>query len=324
MKLIKLLVFLFALCLANSASAQNYPTKLITLVVPYAVGGGSDFVARLLGLILTEVLEQSVIIENHTGAGGLIGVELVARAPVNSHTLLLADASLTISPVVNKKSTYSATQDFEPIALVAYTPYVFITPATASADSLLDDVAQARSQPNKLSIGSAGSDSDSGSGSHFAGELFQLKTHLKLIHIPYKRSGQVTVDTMSGQVNSSFATAPSVVQNYKSDKLKILAAASHQRSAALPDVPVFSELGFKNVVITNWYGVLALGGTSTQIVERLSQELARIMQLTDVRERLNSAALKPMNSTPQSFSEHIASELSKWEYVAREAKIQLD
>ncbi len=320
MTLIKWLAFSFVLCLAGKASAQNYPTKPIKLVVPYAAGGGSDFVARLLGLKLTEFLEQSVIIENRPGAGGLIGAELVARAPADGYTLLLADASFTISPVINKKSRYSATQDFAPIALIADTPYVFITPATESANTLLDYIAQARAQPNKISIGSAGN----GSGSHLAGELFQLNAHLKLIHIPYKSSGQVTVDTMSGQVQSSFATAPSVVQNYKSGKLKILAAASPKRSAALPDVPVFAELGFKDVVITNWYGVLAPNATSPQIIERLSRELARIMQLPDMHERLNSAALEPMTSTPQSFSEHIATELSKWKYVVREAKIQIE
>ena len=320
MKLVKLLLFSFALCLVDNASAQIYPTKPIKLVVPYAAGGGSDFVARLLGLKLTEALGQSIIIENRPGAGGLIGAELVARAPADGYTLLLADASFTISPVVNKKPSYHAVKDFAPIALVADTPYVFITPATSSSSTLLDYVAQARTQPNQISIGSAGN----GSGSHLAGELFQLNANLKLIHIPYKSSGQVTIDTMSGQVQSSFATAPSVVQNYKSGKLKILAAASPKRTAALPDVPVFAELGFKDVVITNWYGVLAPSGTSTQIVERLSQELARIVKLPDVREQLNGAALEPMTSTPQSFSEHIATELSKWEFVVREAKIQID
>ena len=293
MKLVKLLLFSFALCWAYAASAQNYPTKPIKIVVPYAAGGGSDFVAR---------------------------AELVARAVADGYTLLLADASFTISPVVNKKSSYHAIKDFAPIALVADTPYVFITPATESASTLLEYVAQARAQPNKISLGSAGN----GSGSHLAGELFQLNANLKLIHIPYKSSGQVTIDTMSGQVQSSFATAPSVVQNYKSGKLKILASASSKRSAALPDVPLFTELGFKEVVITNWYGVLAPAGTSPQIVERLSQELARIVQLPDVRERLNGAALEPMQSTPQLFSEHIATELSKWEFIVREAKIQID
>ena len=183
---------------------------------------GSDFVARLIGLKLTEVLGQSIIIDNRPGAGGLIGAELVARAVADGYTLLLADASFTISPVVNKKSSYHAIKDFAPIALVADTPYVFITPATESASTLLEYVAQARAQPNKISLGSAGN----GSGSHLAGELFQLNANLKLIHIPYKSSGQVTIDTMSGQVQSSFATAPSVVQNYKSGKLKILASAS--------------------------------------------------------------------------------------------------
>ena len=232
MKLVKLLLFSFALCWAYAASAQNYPTKPIKLVVPYAAGGGSDFVARLIGLKLTEVLGQSIIIDNRPGAGGLIGAELVARAVADGYTLLLADASFTISPVVNKKSSYHAIKDFAPIALVADTPYVFITPATESASTLLEYVAQARAQPNKISLGSAGN----GSGSHLAGELFQLNANLKLIHIPYKSSGQVTIDTMSGQVQSSFATAPSVVQNYKSGKLKILASASSKRSAALPDV----------------------------------------------------------------------------------------
>jgi tripartite-type tricarboxylate transporter receptor subunit TctC len=320
MKRVGLLLVFSGLFWMHGPWAQTYPIKPIKLIVPYAAGGGSDFVARLVGVKLTEALEQSVIIENRPGAGGLIGAELVARAPADGYTLLLADASFTISPVVNKKPSYSAIDSFSPIALVADTPYVFIAPAESPASNLLEYVNLARAQPNKISIGSAGN----GSGSHLAGELFQLGANLHLIHIPYKSSGQVTMDTMSGQVQSSFATAPSVVQNYKSGKLKILAAASAKRSAALPDVPTFAELGFKQVVITNWYGVLAPSGTASQIIGRISKELAQIVQQSDVRERLSDAALEPMFLTPRSFSEHIAAELSKWEFVVREAKIQID
>lgn len=312
-------LFALSLC-AFAAASQGYPNKSIRLIVPYAAGGGSDFVARIVGNKLSDVLGQTVVVDNRPGAGGLIGAEIAARAPADGYTLLLADASFTISPVVNKKASYSATKDFIPVALVADTPYVFITPSTEPSNTLQEFVALAKSEPGKISIGSAGN----GSGSHLAGELFQLNAGLNLIHIPYKSSGQVTSDTMTGQVRSSFATAPSVVQSYKSGRLKILAAASPRRSAALPDVPVFAELGYKDVVITNWYGVLAPAGTPADIVDRLSQEITRIVAMPEVKERLNGAALEPITATSKQFAELISSELSKWEYVVREAKIQAD
>lgn len=308
------------LALVAPVAAQDYPVKPLRLIVPYAAGGGSDFVARIVGTRLGEALGQSVVVDNRPGAGGLIGAEIAARAPADGYTLLLADASFTISPVVNRKTSYNATRDFVPVALVADTPYVFITPSTEPSNSLTEFVALAKSRPGQISIGSAGN----GSGSHLAGELFQLNAGLKLIHIPYKSSGQVTADTMTGQVQSSFATAPSVVQSYKSGKLKILAAASPKRSAALPDVPVFSELGYKDVVITNWYGVMAPAGTPVAIVDKLSAEIRRIVGIAEVRERLAGAALEPIDATQQQFAELIARELVKWEYVVREASIQTD
>ena len=320
MKLLRIFLLLVFTHCAFAVAAQGYPSKPVRLIVPYAAGGGSDFVARIIGVKLNEALGQAVVVDNRPGAGGLIGAEVVARAPADGYTLLLADASFTISPVVNKKASYSATKDFVPIALVADTPYVFMTPSTEPASTLQEFVALAKSQPGKISIGSAGN----GSGSHLAGELFQLNAGLKLIHIPYKSSGQVTSDTMTGQVQSSFATAPSVVQSYKSGRLKILAAASPKRSAALPDVPVFAELGYKDVVITNWYGVLAPAGTPADIVDRLSQEIARILKMPEVRERLIGVALEPIAATPKQFADLISSEISRWEYVVREAGIQTD
>lgn len=320
MKLLRLSIFLVFSHCAFAVAAQGYPTKPIRLIVPYAAGGGSDFVARIIGVKLNEALGQAVVVDNRPGAGGLIGAEAAARATADGYTLLLADSSFTISPVVNKKASYSATSDFVPIALVADTPYVFITPSTEPSNTLQEFVALAKSEPGKISIGSAGN----GSGSHLAGELFQLNAGMKLIHIPYKSSGQVTSDTMTGQVQSSFATAPSVVQSYRSGRLKILAAASPKRSAALPDVPVFAELGYKDVVITNWYGVLAPAGTPADIISRLSEEIARIVRMPDVKERLMGAALEPIDATPKQFGELISSEISRWEYIVREAKIQTD
>ena len=203
MNLLRLFILLVFSHCAFAVAAQDYPSKPIRLIVPYAAGGGSDFVARILGIKLNEALGQAVVVDNRPGAGGLIGAEVAARAPADGYTLLLADASFTISPVVNKKASYSATRDFAPIALVADTPYVFITPSTEPSSTLQEFVALAKSQPGKISIGSAGN----GSGSHLAGELFQLNAGIQLIHIPYKSSGQVTSDTMTGQVQSSFATA---------------------------------------------------------------------------------------------------------------------
>ena len=301
------------------AAAQQYPNKPIRMIVPFAPGGGSDIVARIVGQKMTEAMGQTVVVDNRPGAASMLGTELAAHAPADGYTLLLADSSFTINQAYFRKPSYNMKQ-FTPVALVADTPYVLIAHPSVAAITVKDFIALAKAQPGKINLGSSGN----GSGSHIAGELFQLDTGVKLNHIPYKGSGPSTADTVAGQIQASFATAPGAVPFYKAGRLKILAAASPKRSGALPDVPTFTELGFKNVLVTNWYGVVTAAGTPRPVVQRLYGEVARATKLPDVRERLAAIALDPIEANTGQFDELVSSEIKRWAKVIADAKIQME
>jgi tripartite-type tricarboxylate transporter receptor subunit TctC len=302
---------------ATAVGAQQYPNKPIRMIVPYAPGGGSDIVARIVGQRMTEAMGQTVVVDNRPGAAGMLGTGLTTLAPPDGYTLLLADTSFTINVAYFRKPSYD-TKQFAPVAQIADTPYVLIAHPSVPANNVKEFIALAKAQPGKINLGSSGN----GSGSHIAGELFQLETGTQLNHIPYKGSGPSTADTLAGQIQASFATAPGAVPYYKAGRLKILAAASPNRSGALPDVPTFAELGYKNVVVTNWYGVIALAGTPAAVMERLHAEVARATKLPDVRERLAAVALDPVEATTEQFRELVDAELKRWSKVIADAKIQ--
>jgi len=309
-----------ALCLAaTGAAAQAYPAKPIRMIVPYAPGGGSDIVARIIGQRIGEAMGQTVVIENRPGAAGMIGTEIAAGAPADGYTLLLADSSFTINQAYFRKPSYSIRQ-FVPVARIADTPYVLIAHPSLPAGTLREFIAFAKTQPGRINLGSSGN----GSGSHIASELMQLETGTKFNHIPYKGSGQSMADTLSGQVQVSFTTAPSVVPHYKAGRLKVFAAASPARSGALPDVPTFTEQGLANVVVTNWYGVVAPAGTPPAVVARLHAEIARAARLPATTERLAATALDPAEGSPEQFGELISAELKRWSQVIADAKIQME
>ena len=304
---------------APVVAAQQFPTKPIRMIVPYAPGGGSDIVARIVALKMSEAMGQTVVVDNRPGAASMVGTELAAHAPADGYTLLLADSSFTINQAYFRKPSYN-TKQFTPVALVAGTPYVLIAHPSVPANTVKDFIALAKARPGEINLGSSGN----GSGSHLAGELFQLETGVKLNHIPYKGSGPSTADTLAGQIQASFATAPGAVPYYKAGRLKILAAASPKRSGALPDVPTFTELGYRDVVVTNWYGIVTAAGTPQPVVQRLYGEVARAVKLSDVRERLAGIALDPIEATTGQFDDLIGSELKRWAKVLAEAKIQME
>jgi len=304
---------------APVAAAQQYPDKPIRMIVPYAPGGGSDIVARIVGQRMIEAIGQTIVIDNRPGAAAMLGTELAAHAPADGYTLLLVDSSFTINQSYYRKPAYN-TKQFAPVALIADTPYVLIAHPSLPANSVKDFIALAKAQPGKINLGSAGN----GSGSHMTGELFQIETGVKLNHIPYKGSGPSTADTLAGQIQVSFATAPGAVPYYKAGRLKILVAASPKRSGALPDVPTFTELGYRNIVVTNWYGIVAPAGTPQPVVQRLYGEVARAAKLPDVRERLAAIALDPIEANTEQFGELVNAELRRWSKVIADAKIKTE
>jgi tripartite-type tricarboxylate transporter receptor subunit TctC len=315
----KIRLLVAGLVVAGSALAQDYPNKPIRLIVPYGAGGGSDFVGRLVGQKLTEQMGQSVVVDNRPGAASLLGTELAARAAPDGYTLLLADSGFTINPAYYRNTRYDPLKDFDPITVVAETPYVLVVnPALPYAGSLAEFIAAAKAQPGKLNIGSAGN----GSGTHLSGELFKLRAGLDLAHVPYKSAGASVADVVSGQIQSSMSSPPAAMTLIRAGRLKVLASAAANRTALLPDVPTFAELGVRGVHVTNWYSVMSVGGTPKPVLKRLHEELTRAIASPDMRERLAAGALEPAPNTPEEFRKMIAAELQRWAQVMREAGIR--
>ncbi len=305
--------------LAPAVPAQDYPNKPIRLIVPFAAGGGSDFVGRLIGQKLTEQLGQTVLVDNRPGAASLIGTQIAARGSPDGYTLLLADSGFTINIAFFKDPKYDALKDFDPISVVAETPYILVVnPGLPYVASLKDFVAAAKAQPGALNLGSAGS----GSGTHMAGELFRLRAGINMIHVPYKSVGPAIADVAAGQIQSSMSSAPPSLPLVKAGRLRILAVANPQRSRLLPDVPTFAEGGVNDVNVSNWYGVMSVAGTPKPVLKRLHEEIIRAIAAPDVRERLAAAALEPAPNTPEQFRELIANELQRWARVIMDAGIR--
>ena len=304
---------------ASNASAQDYPNRPIRLVVPFGPGGGSDYVGRVVGQKLAERMGQQVVVDNRPGAASLVGTEIVARAAPDGYTLCLCDVGFTINPAYYKKTSYDPLKDFAPIIVVAETPYLLVANSSLSyAGSVKEFIAAVKAQPGKINLGSAGS----GSGTHFSGELFKLRAGLVMTHVPYKSAGLSTADTASGQIQATMSTAPASMPMVKAGRVKILASAGAKRSALMPDVPTFAESGVAGVLMTNWYSVMAVGGTPKPVIERLHAELTRSIAAPDMRERLANAALEPAPNTPEQFRKMIASELQRWAGVMKDAGIK--
>jgi tripartite-type tricarboxylate transporter receptor subunit TctC len=301
------------------AAAQNYPGRPIRLIVPFSPGGGSDFVGRLVAQKLTEQTGQQVVVDNRSGAASLVGTEIVQRAAPDGYTLLLADVGFPINLAYYKNAKYDPVRDFAPVTVIADTPYILAAnPTLPYTANLKDLIAAARAQPGKLAIGSSGS----GSGTHFSGELFRLRARIDMIHVPYKGGGAVLADVVAGHIASTMTTPPAALPLAKSGRLRILAAAAVKRSPMLPDVPTFAESGVPGIVVSNWYGIIGVGGTPEPVIMKLHQELLRAIASPDVRERLAAAGLQPAPVTPQQFSRNISAEVETWKRVVKESGIK--
>ena len=302
-----------------AAAADIYPSRPIRLVVPYTPGGGSDTVARIVSPKMADAVGKTVVVDNRAGAAGTLGTDLVATAPADGYTLLLADTPFTIN-TLHKNARYDARKTFVPVGLIATTPYVLVINPAVPAATLKDFVALAKAQPGKINLGSSGT----GGGNHLTGELFKLRTGINLHHIPYKGAGPAIADVAGGQIQATFASAPGAVPGVKAGRLKPLAVTSAARSGALPDVPTLAEMGVKDLVIVNWYGIVAPAGTPHPAVQRLYAELGNAIALPDVRTRLANAALEPATPAPDQFRQLIDGEIKRWTQIIRDANIQLE
>ena len=310
----------FGACLtASCAFAQNYPNRPIRLIVPFAAGGGSDFVGRLIGQKLSDQMGQTVVVDNRPGAASLVGTQIAANGAPDGYTLLLADSGFTINIAFFKDPKYDALKSFDPVSVVAEAPYILVAnPTLPYVANLKDFVAAAKAQAGKLSIGSAGS----GSGTHMTGELFRLRAGINMIHVPYKSVGPAMTDVVAGQIQCTITTPAVALPLIKAGRLKVLAAAVPKRSRLLPDVPTFAEGGVPDVNVSNWYSVISVGGTPKAVIKRLNEEVARAVASPDMAERLAVSGLEAAPNTPEQFRTKIEEELQRWARVIKDAGIK--
>ena len=305
---------------AFSQAAATYPSRPIKIVVPFAPGGTTDMLARLIGQRLTQSWGQPVVIENKPGAGATLGADVVAKSAGDGYTLLMGAAHHTIAQKVYSKVPYQFDRDFAPITMVAMVPNMVVVNADVPARNNAEFVALAKSQPGKLNYGSAGA----GTAHHLIGEMFNLKAGVKLVHVPYKGSAPAVADLLSGQVQLMFDTVTSGLPQVKAGKLRALAVTTAKRSSAMPDVPTLSETVLPGFDVGTWFGLLAPASTPPAIVSKLNAEIVRIIQQPDVRKQMLDAGSEPIGNTSEQMAAQIRAELDAFETVVKQIKLVVD
>ncbi|HEX2831227.1 MAG TPA: tripartite tricarboxylate transporter substrate binding protein [Burkholderiales bacterium] len=313
---------LLALAWAAAAGAQGYPAKPVRVIVPIAPGGGQDFVARMVGQKLTAAFGQQFIIDNRPGAGGIIGTQLAVKSPPDGYTLVLVAASYTAQPSLYSKLPYDAVKDLAPITQLGGAPYLLVVNPTVPAKSVREFVALAKSSRGKLTYGSSGS----GEMSNLSMELLKTLAGFDAVHVPYKGAAPALAAAISGEVDAFFPSITSGMPHVRSGKARVLAVTTAKRAALLPEVPTIAESGFPGYDVSGWYGLLAPAGTPNEIVNRLQQEVAKILDLPDVRDMqtANGRVPTPGGNTPQSFAANIQAEIARWAKVIKRAGIRLE
>ena len=312
-----------ALALSSAfAQAQDYPTKPITIVVPFPPGGTTDLVTRTLAESLSKSLGQPVLVENRPGAGTTVGADYVAKARPDGYTLLMGAVHHTIAPSVYKKLSYDLQKDLVPITTVASVPnIVAVNPTVTPVKNIAELIALAKSSAKTpLSYGSNGN----GTAQHLIGTLFQQQTGTTLLHVPYKGSAPLVADLLGGQVNMSFDSITAQWSFLKNGKLLPLAVTAHTRSTFLPDVPTLEEAGLKGFDIQTWYGVLAPTGTPKPVIDRLSSEMLKVIKSPAFAAAMANGGCEPLGSTPAEMAALIASETTKFAKIVRDGNLVIE
>jgi tripartite-type tricarboxylate transporter receptor subunit TctC len=300
------------------AFAQGYPSKPVKMIVPYAAGGTTDVLARIVADKLTQGLGQTVVIEYKPGAGGTIGAEAAAKSPADGYTIVMgAPGSHSTATSLYAKLPYDPVKDFAPIVHVANVPNSIVVHPNVPVKSVAELITYAKAHPGELTYGSAGT----GATTHLTGELFALLANVKLTHIPYKGSGQAMVDLLGGQIQMMFENLPGAATQIRSGKIRGLAVTSLRRSAAFPELPAVSETlpGFEVVA---WFALFAPAGTPPAIVSRLNGESNKALSLAEVREKIAAAGSDPIGGTSDELARFLANDIAKWTRVTREAGIK--
>jgi tripartite-type tricarboxylate transporter receptor subunit TctC len=304
--------------IAGMAQAQNYPSKPVRLIVPFAAGGSTDVIARILAPRLSEAWGQQVLVDNRPGGNTVIATDIVAKSPPDGHVLLVTPAPFTVVPSVLTKLPYDPAKDFEPITLINTTPMGFVVHPGVPAKNLKELIALAKTRPGQMNFGSSGS----GGVPHLSGELLNTMAGLKIIHVPYKGNAPALADLVGGHVDMAFNGLTSVVPFIKSGRLRVLGVTSLTRTAALPEVPTFDEQGLKGFQAVAWNGLTAPARTPKEAIVRIQEASARIIKSPDLAEQLKRDGSDPVGSTTAEFTAHLRDEVVKWKQVLDRAGIK--
>jgi len=310
-----------ALCgVVGLAHAQAWPTKTITIVVPFPPGGTTDVLARAVSTKLSANLGQTVIVENKPGAGATLGAAQVAKSNADGYTLLMGAVHHTIATSVYKGLTYSFEKDFAPITTVALVPNVLVVNAKSPYNSVKDLIAAGKATPDKLAYGSNGN----GTAQHMIGTQFQIVSGAQILHVPYKGSAPLTTDLLGGQVDMSFDTVTPVLPFIKDGKLKPLAVTTAKRSSALPNVPTLQEVGVPGVAIGTWFGLLAPAATPKPVVQKLNTEIVKIINSPEFKKQMFDIGAEPIGNKPDEMAKQIKEETEKFASLVKAGKVTLD
>ena len=307
---------LFALALVSAAASAQFPTKPVRVVVPYAPGGGTDIISRQLAQKLAEAWGQNVFVENRAGANGITGTEVVLKSAPDGHNLVVVVAAHVINASLQASMPFDPVADVTPITLIARSPWVIVVTPSVPAKDLREFVSYAKGNPGKLRFGS------SEPSSRLAGEQFKQLAGIDLQHVPYKGGSQIMTDMLGGHIETGFTSTLTVLQHYKSGKLKVLAVAGKLRHPSMPDVPTAIESGYPEYETYAWYGMYGPKGMPREVVTRIQQEIARVLNLPDMNERLSQFGAEPIASSPEDFAAFTRAEHDKFAKLVKAAGIR--
>ena len=307
-------------CYPVAGSAQQFPTKPVRIVSPFAPGGGNDAICRAVAPKLTELLKQQVIIDSRPGANGIVGTEVAARSAPDGYTIVLVPSGHSLNVSLYKKLPFDAIKDFSPITLAGSSPMILAVHPNLPVKNVKELIALAKSRPGQLTYGSAGV----GASGHLAGAMFDVLTGTKMVHVPYKGMSPVITDLLGGQIFMTFGTSLSVVPQIRSGRLRALATTGAHRAAGFPEIPTIAESGVPGYEATLWYGFLGPARVPPDIVKRLSADIGTALRTPEVKERLLSQGLEAQPTSPEEFGRLIAADIDRWAKVVEKAGVKVE
>ena len=304
----------------GAVNAQTFPSRTLRAIVPYAPGGSTDVVMRILAPRMSELLGQQVVVENRPGGSSTIGLDLAAKAPPDGHTLGIANLTFVANPSLIKKMPFDSAKDLAPVSFMSLVTFALSVHPSVPAKTVKDLIALARAQPGALNYASAGNVS----ANHLASERFNFATGIKMTHVPYKGGGPAVIALLSGETALLFATIPSSVQHFKTGKMRALGVSSLKRNVALPEIPSIAEAAVPGFEANEWNGALVNSGTPRASIDRLYQSIAKSMAIPEVRERIIALGAEPVGNTPEEFGAYIKREFGVWAKIIREVGIKVE